>query len=162
MKAKPRKKLIIAGTFVFIVLLLPIGLFLSSEWLFPSFWGSYSLGNGLYMIEWVNNSRLIVYCSNPKGNTCYGGIPVIPNSLSDEIRVTNAKSNKDWIIVEASHNNDTLDKQYYLIDNTYDINGLDWEKDNCDSIIRSHITCFENKESFENKLYEYGIKLCFK
>ena len=149
------------GIIILVVVLLPISLFLLSEWLFPSFWGSYDLGKGLYMIEWDNNSRLIVYCSNPRGNTCYNGAPIIPNSLSKDIRVTNAKSNKDWIIVEASKDNNTLDKYYYLIDKSYNIKGLNWKEDKCDSIIQSHITCFDNKELFEYKLNEYGVKLSF-
>lgn len=158
MKAKSRKKLIIIG----IIIVLPICLLLLSEWLFPSFWGSYNLGKGLYMMEWDNNSRLIVYCSNPRGNTCYSGIPIIPSSLSDDIRVNHAKSNKKWIIVETSQNNDTLKKHYYIIDKSYNIKGLDWKQDRCDSIIQSHIVCFDNEEMFKNKLYELGIELGFK
>lgn len=156
------KTLIIIGIIIFFIIVLPISLFLLSEWLFPSFWGSYDLGKGLYMMEWDNNCRLIVYCSNPRGKTCYSGIPVIPNSLSDDIRVNDAKANKKWIIVDAFQKNDTLNKFYYIIDKSYNIDGLDWNEDRCDSILQSHITCFDNEEKFENRLYELGIELNFK
>lgn len=162
MKAKKRKKLIIIGTIILVVVLLPISLFLLSEWLFPSFWGSYKLGNDLYMIEWDGNCRIIVYNNKIRSNTCYSGAYVIPNlEVDPTIRVINAKSNKHWVVVEAYKNYDKDDRCYYVIDKSFDLNGLDWQKDRCDSIIQSHITCFDNKELFENKLYEYEVKLSF-
>lgn len=162
MNSKSKRKLIIIGVIAIVIVGLPIGLFIFSEWLFPSLWGSYNLGNGLYMMEWDNNSRLIVYNSHPRGKTCYSGIPIIPTSLSENIRVADAKSNNDWIIVEAYQNNDTLNRFYYLIDKSYRVIGLDWKKDNCDSIIQSYIFRFDNEQLFQNKLYELGIELSFK
>ena len=52
----------------------------SSEWLFPEWNGSYSLGNGIYMMEWDGPGRIIVQGSNIHGRTCYGGSLIIPTN----------------------------------------------------------------------------------
>ncbi|MBP9993413.1 MAG: hypothetical protein KBT67_00510 [bacterium] len=160
MKAKSRKRWITIGVIVFVILVLPVSLFLLSEWLFPSFWGSYNLGNDLYMMEWDGNCRIIVYNNHVKTRTCFSGAYVIPNlEVDPTIRVITAKSNKHWVIVEAYKNYDKDDRCYFVIDKSFDLNGLDWQKDRCDSIIQSHIILLNSVQDLEKKLFELDIKL---
>lgn len=114
-------------------------LFFSSEWLFPSWWGSYSLGGNLYMLDWDGGEKVIVYCNNPRGRTCYSGISVIPsNTDTNQIRVIAAKSSDEWVIVKAKSSNEDK-KRYYLISKDINIDNLNCDKVDCDSIIQSHI-----------------------
>lgn len=136
----------------FSIFTLVIALFFSSEWLFPEWNGSYDLGNNLYVMDWEKGTKIIVHCSNKRGKTCYGGSPVIPHNYPREAYVKSAKANDKWIIVKAikTENNSTC---YYLVDKSFDIEGLDWQKNNCDSIIQSHI-----KEYFDLKIFYEDLK----
>lgn len=156
-----RNKIFVVFTVSFIIVF-PILLFVFSEWSCPSLWGSYKLGNNLYMIEWDNNCRIIVYNDHVKSNTCYSGAYIIPNYESDStIRVIDAKSNKHWVVVKAFKDYDRNKLCYFLIDKSFELNDLDWQKDKCDSIIQSYITCFDDLQVFEDRLCNLKIKLSF-
>ena len=107
--------------------------------------------------------REIVYCTKHKGNNCYIGIPIIPQITSREISVVDAMSTDDWVMVKAYLNNtsNTIDC-YFLIDKSFDIKSEDYREKNCDSIIQSYITRFDNEQEFEKKLNELGIQKRFK
>lgn len=123
------------------IILLSLLLFFTSEWLFPSWWGSHSLGHNLYMLDWDGDggNKIIVYCSNLRGRTCYSGLSVIPsNSNSGQLWVITAKSNERWVIVKAKQTQDNKNC-YYLISKDFDIDNLNCQKVNCDSMIQSHI-----------------------
>lgn len=144
----------------FSFLLLIIILFFSSEWLFPEWNGSYDLGNNLYMMDWERGNRIIVYCSNKEGRTCYGGLPVIPHNYPQEVYVKNAKANDKWVIVKAVTTEDNRPR-YYLIDKSFDIKGVDRNIINCDSIIQSYIISTFDSLSFDKKLKEKNVNLRF-
>ncbi|GHT00876.1 hypothetical protein FACS189421_13350 [Bacteroidia bacterium] len=158
---------IIAIIFTTIFFLL-IGLDFSSNWLFPE-WssGSYDLGNNLYMMEWDGGGRIIVHCSRKKGKACYGGTYVVPTHKAEYDSLGNwaelvddAKFDKKWIIVKSKL---IQEKKYcyYIINKDFDIEGLDWEKVNCDSIIQSHIIGPLDSITFSNELEQHKIDLDF-
>jgi hypothetical protein len=161
---KTIKIIVIITSMIFVLL---IGLFFSSEWLFPEWNGSYNLGNNLYMMEWDGGGKIIVYCSNKKGRTCYGGPNVVPtyereyDSLGNFAElVENVKFNNEWIIVKSK----LIKKKkyhYYIINKDFDINGFDWETVNCDSIIQSHITEYIDSVTFIKELERRNIDLSF-
>ena len=121
------------------IILLSLLLFFTSEWLFPSWWGSHSLGHNLYMLDWDGGNKIIVYCSNPRGRTCYGGLSVIPsNSNSSQLCVITAKSNERWVIVRAKQTQDNKNC-YYLINKDFNIDNLNCQNVNCDSMLQSYV-----------------------
>jgi hypothetical protein len=144
------------------ILFLTVTLFFSSDWLFPEWNGSYYLGNNLYLIDWEKDNKIIVYCSNKRGRTCYGGAPVIPHNYPREVYVQSAKADDKWIIVKAitTENNHYC---YYMIDKSFSIDGLNWEVTNCDSIIQSQITGPLDSLNFEQLKNKYNVsdKLLF-
>lgn len=144
-------------------ILLTIGfiLIISSEWTFPSISGSHSLGNNLYMMDWDGGGEIIVYGTNIRGNTCYGGIYVVPSvEHNNKVKVTTAKSNDKWIIVKATQLSDNTIK-YYLISKNFNPDNLDCKKQNCDSLLQSYISGPLDSVSFINKLTHEGINLRF-
>ena len=160
MKKKTKILVLIIAIIILILLsllLLVWGLFFVEDYLCGS---KNNLGNNIYMVE-DGNFREIVYCTKHKGNTCYVGIPLIPAISSKGISVIEAKSNDKWVIVKAI-NNDLSEKDcFYLIDKSFDLQNGDCRKSNCDSIIQSYITYFDNEQDFENRLNDFGIPLCF-
>lgn len=77
------KKIFLLSAISISTLLVLFILFLHlSVYLFPELWGSYYLGSGLYMIEW-DGGKIIVAEPVMDGNTCIGGISVIPENASD-------------------------------------------------------------------------------
>jgi len=138
-------------------------LFLTSEWWCPSMWGSYSLGNNLYAMDWDGGVQIIVYNENPKGRTVYSGVYVIPNPNSNDstfnVIIRDIKFNKEWVIVKAEQQQNEY--CYFLIHKNFNIKGLDWQKDNCDSIIQSNITQYYNLSTFYEVLKQKHINLKF-
>ncbi|TKC09088.1 hypothetical protein [Pedobacter frigoris] len=101
-----------------------------------------SLGENLSIWEGdKKEDRAIVYC---EGN-CRGGIYVIPSydrhydsSGRYAEYLIDAKSNADWVIAKTfmiKHDR----RNYWIINKEFNINNLDCEKANCDSIIQSKI-----------------------
>jgi hypothetical protein len=141
-------------------------LFFSSEWLFPEWNGSHNLGNNLYMMEWDGGGRIIVFCSNKEGRTCYGGPRVIPTNeraFDDHGNyaelVENAKVDERWIVVKSKRFQEGT-HCYYLIDKNFNIEGLDWNKS--DSIIQSNITGPLDSLEFCTILKKRNINLTLK
>lgn len=154
------KKKIVIISFVFLFFSLLSGVFYLSEWIFPQWNGSSELGNNLYLIDWEKNGKIIVFCSSKRGNTCYGGVPVIPHNNPREVLVKSAISNKKWVIVKAVHTQ-SKKELFYIINNGFNIDGLDWEQVNCDSIIQSFIFQFQNINDFNQELEKRKIELRF-
>ena len=127
-----------------------LGLFLfATEWIWPEYNGSYSLGNNIYMIEWNGGGRVIVLGSNMYGKTCYGGSQLIPtyenqyDSLGhfDEY-VIDAKADDSLIIIKT--NNHINNKQnYYILDKRYNPNKL-----SAQDIINTKIKAFTDSLEF--------------
>jgi len=147
-----------------IIITLLIILFFTSEWWFPSMWGSHSLGNNLYALDWDSGGQIIVYNENPKGRTVYSGVYIIPNPNSNDsafnVSIRNIKFNKEWVIIKAEQQHNEY--CYFLIHKNFNIKGLDWQKDNCDSIIQNSITGPLDSMAFYNLLRERNIDLTFK
>ncbi|GHT17536.1 hypothetical protein FACS189429_1830 [Bacteroidia bacterium] len=148
----------------FIIVILIFGLFITAEWWCPSMWGSHKLGNNLYAMDWDGGVQIIVYNDNPHGRTVYSGAYVIPNPNTTDsiynVRIQNINFNKKWVIVKAE--SVTNNKEcYFLIDKSFNLKGLDWQKDNCDSIIQSHITEYSDFPTFYQELQNRKIELDF-
>ncbi|MBR3699053.1 MAG: hypothetical protein IKM85_05965 [Bacteroidales bacterium] len=147
---KRLKNILIIVSIIVITLLLVLFLlwicFFISDYLYE---GKNRLGNNIYMVE-DGKYRAVVYCTKHKGNTCYVGIPMIPQISSDDISVITAESINNWIIVEAYHHHDGNKQMcYFLIDKTFDIKDLDCKECNCDSILQSHITQFDHLQDIQ-------------
>ena len=143
------------------IIVIFILLFMTSEWWCPSMWGSHCLGNNLYAMDWDGGVQIIVYNDRPSGRTVYSGAYIIPSSDNIyQVQIEDIKFNKEWIIVQANHNNEHK-KCYFLIHKNFSIKGLDWQKDNCDSIIRSHIKVYYDLPVFNGELKEKKIDLKF-
>jgi hypothetical protein len=144
-----------------IIFTLILAFFFSLDWLFPEWWsGSRNLGNNLYMMDWEKGNKIIVYCSNKSGRACYGGSSVIPHNHPREVFVEEAIANKEWVIVKAV-TTESNQLCYYLIDKSFNIEGLTWETVSCDSIIQSHIIKTYDSLYFKNLLKQRQIDLRF-
>ena len=109
-----RLLLIITGTLVCLILF-----FVSSEWTCPALWGSHSLGNNLYAIDWKNNVQEIVYDEDTHGRTCYSGLNIIPNDVNadgDWILLT--RFDKKWIIAKTRDERNSMTK-FYILDKSF-------------------------------------------
>lgn len=110
----------------------PIVLFLliyASCWIFPEAWGSYNLGNNLYMIYGEKDSKYIVFSNELEGRVSHGGWNIIPSSgtmFDSEGHfhewVTSAKSNSNWIIAKTCIAE--KDKKFYIISKDFNYKEL--------------------------------------
>ena len=155
---KKRKLLLVVPITIISLFIL---LFFSSEWLFPNWWGSYSLGNNLYIMDWDGGEKIIVYSTNIRGRTCYSGSNVLPaNNNIGRLHVKKAISNENWVIVKAELT-DTNKDCFYIISKDFKIDKLTYKNINNDSIIQSHIFGPFDYISFlsELKLRKINLKI---
>jgi uncharacterized phosphosugar-binding protein len=136
-------------------------LFITSVYWNPSIWGSHSLGKNLYSMEWDGGGQIIVYNDKPTGKTVFSGAYVIPSNKDTAQNLVVQKINYDnqWIIAKAVKK-EIKQVYYFIIDKSFNIKGLDWHKDNCDSIIQSHVFRFDSI-SFYKELNIRNINLTF-
>ena len=131
-------------------MLLLIGLFLYlSEWFLPEWHGSYSLGKGVYMIEWDSPGKIIVQGTNVSGRTCYGGTLLVPSYENEydsygnyNEYVVNAVHNMDWIVA-YTYSIKEKNYKYYTIDKSL-INNDICANDITERFIRMYL----DKDSF--------------
>ena len=76
------------------------------------------------------------------------------------MRIKNIKFNHEWIIVKAEQNTDN-NECYFLIHKNFNIEGLNWQDDKCDSIIQSHIFQYWDLGTFCKTLKQKNIDLVF-
>ena len=131
----------------------------AATWLWPDFYGSYSLGNNIYMLEW-DGGKMIVNGTTIKGNTCYSGQPLIPTDKNqyDSIGnfaefVVDAKSDDNWIIAKTS-NHINNQRKYYIINKKYNPNEMTVE-----DIISTQIECFRDSSVFAAKCISNGVDI---
>ena len=131
----------------------------AATWLWPAFYGSYSLGNNIYMLE-GDGGKMIVKGTTIEGNTCYSGEPLIPTyeNQYDSIGnfaeyVVDAKSDDNWVIAKTG-NKKTNQKKYYILNKDFD---FDYTK--VDEIIKTKIEEFTDSIEFSKKCHDYGIKI---
>lgn len=130
-------------------------------------WGDHSLGNHLSLLEGDRKEdRIIVYCSN-EDESCRGGIPVIPTykrQFDEKGRyaeyVQTAVSNKNWIIAETIQVKDKQ-KNYWIIKKVFDLEHINCNKVNCDSIIQSYVTGPLSIADFQTQIKKLNIDLSF-
>ena len=132
----------------------------AATWLWPDFYGSYSLGNNIYMLEGDKTTKTIVYGTSIKGKTCYSGEPLIPtyenqyDSLGNFAEyVVDAKADDNWIIAKTD-NKLNHRRRYYIINKQHDIETLDAKE-----IIEKYITSFTDSCEFANKCFSNGIRI---
>ena len=135
-----------------------MSLFLSIEWLWPEFYGSRSLGNGLYLLEW-DGKPIIVKGTNIRGKTCYGGDYIIPtyncryDSVGNIIEyVIKEKHNDKFILVK-----DTIltpaGCKYYIIDKVFT------NECSVETIKNKYIISFSDSIQFINYLHSRNIDI---
>lgn len=121
----------------------------AATWLWPDFYGSYSLGNNIYMLEWDGGGKIIVNGTRIKGNTCYGGESLIPtyenqyDSLGHFAEyVVDAKADDSWIIVKTN-NHINNQRNYYILDKRHNTNKI-----SAQDIINTKIKAFTDSIEF--------------
>lgn len=131
-----------------------------SDWWFPEFNGSYSLGNNIYMLDWDGGGRIIVRGTSTKGNTCYGGerlIPTYENQYDTKGNiveyVVDAMSDDNWVIVKTDKKN-TLQRKYYIMDKRKISDKMSSEE-----IIEEGIECFADSIEFSKVCLKNRIKI---
>ena len=132
----------------------------AATWLWPDFYGSYSLGSNLYMLDGDKGRKTIVYGTSIAGNTCYSGDPVIPTSENqyDSLGnfaeyVVDAKADDNWIIAKTD-NKLNHRRKYYII-NKLNIN----EDLDAKDILMRHVTIFTDSNEFANKCHLNNINI---
>lgn len=133
----------------------------AATWLWPAFYGSYSLGNNIYMLE-GDGGNMIVHGSTIRGNTCYGGLPLIPTCENryDSIGnfaeyVVDTQSDDNWIIAKTS-NHITNQRKYYILNKKYDPDEMAVE-----DIVNKQIDCFTDSCEFAKRCHSNRIEICF-
>lgn len=146
-----------------ILILLFLSLTIISLWFYPEFWGSKYLGNNFYAMDWDGNTKIIVYNDKSLTRAVFSGAYIIPDPNNKNnrygVEIKDIKFNDRWIIVKTK--NSTNIESFFLIDKNFNIKGLDWQKDNCDSIIQLHITHCKDLNSFYRYLTDKKINLKF-
>ena len=132
----------------------------SATWFWPDFYGSYSLGNNIYMLEGDKGRKTIVNGTTIEGNTCYGGQPLIPTyeNQYDSIGnfaeyVVDAKSDDNWVIAKTN-NHINNQRKYYIINKKYNPNEMTVE-----DIINTQIECFRDSNEFATKCLSNGVEI---
>ena len=127
----------------------------AATWFWPDFYGSYSLGNNIYMLEGDKGRKTIVNGTTIEGNTCYSGDQLIPTyeNQYDSIGnfaeyVVDARTDDNWIIAKTG-NKITNQRKYYILNKSYNPDKMTLEK-----IISTKIECFSDSNEFA-KACEY-------
>lgn len=141
--------------YCFLIIGALFGLFSISEWLWPELWGSHSLGNDLYLINWENDTKIVVFSKNLRGNTCYSGSFVIPSGPVSTTReyVVDAVSNDNYIIILSLLIDNNKNKYYVISKDFGDLNDPVLE------ITERHLHPFEDYTSFCNTCDSLGISI---
>lgn len=131
----------------------------AATWLWPESYGSYALGNNIYMLDWDGDGRIIVRGTNVEGNVCYGGELLIPTYGNEYDSVGNlreyvidAKSDDNWIIAKTG-NRITNQKKYYII------NKNNLENMAIEDIIVTRIESFTDSMKFSNRCIYNGVNI---
>ena len=131
-----------------------------STWWFPEFYGSYSLGNNIYMLDWDGGGRIIVRGTSIEGNTCYGGERLIPtyenqyDSIGNIVEyVVDVGADENWIIAKTE-NKVNLQRKYYIMDKRNITDKMAAEE-----IIKNRIRSFVDSIEFAEKCSNDKIRI---
>ena len=136
-----------------------LSLMLFSDWLFPSLFGSYSLGNNIYLSGQASMSVVYPSTYDMHGRTAKGGMLLIPDirlyadSVFSSEHVRDANFDDNWIIVKTTGNTITH-KRYYIIDKNFDPETLEF-----DEVIDNHIVGYSDSLEFASACRSKGITL---
>lgn len=127
------------------------------------FYGNKDLGNKLTLFarDSPEGHYDIIYCSRYDIGGCIAGMYVIPSA--DEkysMYVETAKADKKWVIAKTVRVEDKK-RNYWIIDKSFDIEGLDCDSIDCDSVVQSHVIEALDSLAFDKKVRELDIKLKF-
>ena len=132
----------------------------AATWFWPGFYGSHDLGKNIYMIEWDGGGRVIVKGSNIRGNTCYGGMQIIPTYEKQYDSaghfaeyVIDAKSDDCWIIAKTDNHISNQRKYYILNKECYT------EKGELIDSLNSGIDSFTDSSEFAKKCHRNEISI---
>ena len=115
--------------FVLLGIITLIVIFENSEQWFPSWHGSYDLGDNYYAMDWDGGGRIIVYNDHPTKRTCYSGAYVSPYGY----KVIDIYYDSQWIcFVAQPSGTDSL--KYYIVDKRCEQKSF-----SADSVIIEHI-----------------------
>lgn len=130
-------------------------------------WGDHSLGNNLSLLEGdKEEDRIIVFCSGESAGACQGGISVVPTYSKHMDRgkyaeyVETAKANEKWVIVKT-HRIEEKKDNYWLINKNFNIENIDCDKVDCDSLLQTYVTGPLDYSRFIEKKDSLKIDLSF-
>ena len=141
------------------LLIVLVFLLLFSDWLSPSLFGSYSLGNNIYLSGQASMSVVYPSTYDMHGRTAKGGMLLIPDirlyadSVFSSEHVRDANFDDNWIIVKTTGNTITH-KRYYIIDKNFDPETLEF-----DEVIDNHIVGYSDSLEFASACRSKGITL---
>ena len=129
-----------------------------SSWHYPELWGSYDLGDGIYMMDY-DKGNIIVYGTNIFGRTCNGGIYLIPSyemmyndvAQKREWMVNRAISDENWVLAELF--NLINDKRLFAVLSKK----IDSESNHNPDL---SVLYFENESEFDEYCKVQAITLC--
>ncbi len=127
--------------------------------------GTYDLGNNFALLEGDRKEdKVIVHCPSLRTGCCTGGAYVIPiykdhmkNGRYNEY-IETVNSNNKWIIAKTFQKINKKHR-FWILDKDFNINSLNCDETDCDSIIQSHVTGPLNFKSFNMKIQELNIDL---
>lgn len=101
-------------------------LFLLLHYCWPYLWGSHSLGNNLYLLDWESNTKIVVFGKPQNARICNSGSYIIPSGPVSETReyVLDAVSTEkiilvlSYLVVEDRYNYYVISKDFNPINYT--------------------------------------------
>ena len=165
------------GCVIVLLLFLPVMaiVVMLSEEVFPSFYGTDNLGNGLYYVHNDPHWQAIVHSYKTRGYV-FDGVHIIPKEpplqtegLVERVQVISVKKDDQYVIAKGKKLwEDTLyyyliDKSFYVDKNKYFIYADKCQKDYDyrDSVIQQYVASFDDSLAFIRALEEKGIDLRF-
>ena len=140
------------GSVVVAFAVIVVVLFHHSETLFPSWWGSHSLGDNFYAMDWDGGNQIVVYCPNPRGKTAISGLYLIKKRNMDCIDI---KYNDTYIAMIA-HDMHTGKLEYYIFDKRC-IEGIARDSVTYDKL-QAGLEQFPNENQYKEQCQKLKIK----
>lgn len=128
--------------FFFAAIIVCFTLFLEvTHWFFPSWCGSHSLGNNLYLLDWDFNQQILVYGCAFEGRACISGPNLIReynllyHGSYDWESIVSVENNDTCLIVKTRTTDSLLSEFSYVIEKGYDDKITEY-----DDIVKSYMT----------------------
>lgn len=147
---------------------------ISSIWIFPSLWGSQSLGKDLYLVAWDGGGCVMMYSSRESlfGNVCENGTIFIPAEYNPEReRIIKEAHDDNWIVAETRFEHSGI-KKYYIVSKDFNPNDFRYFENDSLSLKRArkkycnfennNVKTFNDSLDFVRHCKINGIKLNLK